>query len=170
MSSHYQCFKIWKKLLYQVIMARSPGCWTHKTENKTWWSKIKITRHKTTNKAPCSTDLLWRIWRRSACWSSWRPPPSSRDTGSWWSRWWAACCPCLQSWPIRALHYVCWPIRARAHLGICLTTVTVSSTPPTPATLVKLLRLCSSALIFLSSCSSEMMCRICASELPVKLL
>ena len=39
---------------YQVIMARSPGCWTHKTENKTWWNKIKITRHKTTNKAPCS--------------------------------------------------------------------------------------------------------------------
>ena len=41
---------------------------------------------------------------------------------------------------------------------------------PSPATRVKLLRLCSSALIFLSSCSSEMMWRSWASELPVKLL
>ena len=38
---------------------------------------------------------------------------------------------------------------------------------PSPATRVKLLRLCSSALIFLSSWSSEMMCLTWASELPL---
>ena len=47
--------------------------------------------------------------------------------------------------------------------GICLTTVTASRSP---AATVKLLRLCSSALIRLASCSSERTERISASVLP----
>ena len=153
-------------------MALSPRCWTHKTENKTWRSKMKI---KTSQNRKQSLPMLhWPTvaYLTNVCLLV---IMASTAIFSWYWLVMIAIVGCrLSLSPVLTNESPSFrPLTNHspdAHLGICLTTVTVSSTPPTPATLVKLLRLCSSALIFLSSCSSEIMWRIWASELPVKLL